>query len=316
MARVDVTQRFYEALRLQFLIGAVKIERVVSWAKKVLEVEREAGVGDPWAQHELRAKRLSTDLDGRPRTAPPTPYDRLVAEYVALEAGLWVAGQQGKEVPAERVERRGALARELFSTTISALERGGPIGPGDPDPVEAPYLASIRWLEADRDEDERRYVQALERHLERALRLEGAARVRSGKGTLARPSALPVAESFRWEAEVYVASSKSGGASGRRKAFLDHWVEAASVAHETTLGEFRERKADVEDVHLASLRLFDAERARGSDLRSHEALLARTQRLERELRQRDDCPLGLAPGALECFKLDAEARLAKARVSS
>lgn len=304
---IDASRRFYEALRLQFVIGAADIERVVAWSRRLLEAEREAGDGglDPWAAHAARMKRLEQDLDARPRTAPATPLDRVTAELCRVEADLWVAGQRGAAVDAALPARRLQLAKQGHDQARAAFEQGAEL-----EPV---YQASIRWLEAARDQDEGGYGKALEAHLDRVHRLHGLARTRATKGGLRRRSDLPTAELFRWEAEVYLHDARGGEHDRRRKAFLDHWVEQATNAHDLLSTELRQGQADVERVAVGSLRLLDAERARGPALNACEAHLSRVQRLEKELRKLEDAGLGLSLGAVEWFREDAERKVARAR---
>ncbi|MCO5166865.1 MAG: hypothetical protein M9894_10925 [Planctomycetes bacterium] len=308
---LDETQRFYEALRLQFVIGAADAERVYAWSRRLLEVERGLydGAG-PYERHLGRIKRLERDLDARPRGAAATEADRGAVEFFLLEAALWDAGARAETVEPEVWTRRIAAARRRHKEAQAALEAGQ-------GQAEGAYRWSTRLQQAERDLDAARDRALLQAHLDRVLRLEGAARARALRGGLARPSDLPAAEFFRWEAEFYVLVSKEPGMGDdrRRKAFTDAWGDAATNAFEAALGEFRAGEADVEHVHLWSLRRFDAERVRGPDAAACEAHLARVQRLERDLRARDDYGLGLALGALECFRLDAQARVARARAA-
>lgn len=300
---VEASRRFYEALRLQFVIGAADLERVVAWSRRLLEAEREAGSSDdraePWAAHAARMRRLEQDLDARPRTAPATALDRVTAELCRVEAELWLAGQRGAAVEAGLPARRVALAKQGHDAARAAFEQGAEL--------EAVYQASIRWLEAERDQDERGYGKALEAHLDRVHRLHGLAR----RVTLRRRSDLPTAELFRWEAEVYLHDARGGEHDRRRKAFLDHWVEQATNAHDLLGQELRAGQCDVERVAVGSLRLLDAERARGPAPNACEAHLSRVQRLEKELRRLEDA--GLSLGAVEWFREDAERRVARAR---
>lgn len=307
--RLDATQRFYEALRLQFVIGAADVERVHAWSRRLLDVEREVYEGaGPFERHLARMQRLERDLAARPRTAPPTDGDRASAAYFLAEATLWDAGARGHTVPDATWTERIELARARFLACEAAFDRGEA-------PVEDAYQWSARWQQAERDLAATRESKLLEAHLSRVLRLEGSARARAVRRTLARASDLSAVEFFRWEAEFYVLMCKGGGLSDerRRKAFTDTWGDAAVNAYEAALADFRARSVDVEHVHLWSLRRFDAERVRGPDPAACEAHLQRVQRLERELRGREDYGLGLALGALECFRLDAELRVARAR---
>ncbi len=310
--RLDATQRFYEALRLQFVIGAADVERVQAWSRRLLEAEREvyAGAG-PFERHLGRMQRLERDLDARPRTASATQDDREAVAYFLAEATLWDAGARGNTVPEATWTERIALARARFIATEAAFDRGD-------GGVEAPYQWSARWQQAERDLAATRELKLLEAHLTRVLRLEGSARARAVRRTLSRASDLSAVEFFRWEAEFYVLMGKGDGLSDdrRRKAFTDTWGDAAVNAYEAALADFRARAVDVEHVHLWSLRRFDAERVRGPDPAACDAHLARVQRLERELRGREDYGLGLALGALECFRLDAEERAARARAAT
>lgn len=310
-ARLDATQRFYEALRLQFVIGAADVERVYAWSRQLLEAEREVYDGPgPFERHLARVQRMQRDLDARPRTAAATEGDRAGVACFLAEAMLWDAGARGNTTPEETWTLRIDLARERFLAAEVAFDRGEA-------PVEAAYQWSARWQQAERDLAATRDVALLEAHLSRVLRLEGSARSRAVRRTLTRPSDLAAVEFFRWEAEFYVLMSKAGGLSDRRrKAFTDTWGDAAINAYDAALVDFRAREADVEHVHLWSLRRFDAERVRGPDPAACEAHLARVQRLERELRGREDYGLGLALGALECFRHDAEARVARARAAA
>ena len=183
--------------------------------------------------------------------------------------------------------------------------------------IEAAYLWSTRWQQAERDRFLKRDLPLLEAHLQRILRVEDSARTRKQRKQ-GRPLELPAAEFFRWEAEYYVLMNREAGLKDerRRKAFTDAWGDAAVNVWETVMTEFRARHADVELVHLWSLRRFDAERVRGPDPSACDAHLQRMQRLERELRSRDDYGLGLALGAIECFRLDAEDRVARARAAA
>lgn len=306
---LDATQRFYEALRLQFVIGAADVERVYAWSRRLLEVERGVYEGSgPFERHLSRMRRLTQDLDARPRTATPTDADREAAECFLLEASLWDAGARGVDVEPDTWQRRIQLARARHVAALAAFEKGE-------GGVEAPYLWSARWQQAERDRDAVHEQKQLEAHLQRVLKVEGAARTRAKRKALPRASELISAEFFRWEAEYYVLMSRGPGFEDdrRRKAFTDTWGDSAVNAFEAALTDFRARQADVDHVQLWSLRRFDAERVRGPDPSACEAHLARLQRLERELRARDDYGLGLALGALEVFRLDAEARLARAR---
>ncbi|MBX3471653.1 MAG: hypothetical protein KF878_32765 [Planctomycetes bacterium] len=308
---LDETQRFYEALRLQYVIGAADGERVYAWSRRLLEVERGLydGAG-PYERHLARMQRLAKDQDARPRTATPTAADRGAVEFFLLEASLWDAGARAETVEPEVWTRRIGAARRLHKEAQAALEAGE----GE---AERAYRWSTRLQQAERDLDAANDRALLKAHLDRVLRLEGAARARALRGGAARPSDLAAAEFFRWEAEYYVLVSSGPGLGDerRRKAFTDTWGDAATNAYDAAMGEFRGRRADVEHVHLWSLRRFDAERVRGPDAAACEAHLERVQRLERELRSRDDYGLGLALGALECFRLDAQARVARARAA-
>lgn len=311
-ARLDATQRFYEALRLQFLIGAADVERVYAWSRRLLDVEREVDEGAaPFERHLARMQRLQQDLDARPRTAPATEGDREAAGYFVAEATLWDAGARGNTVPEATWTERIQLARARFLASEAAFDRGE-------EPVEGAYLWSARWQQAERDLAATRELTLLEAHLSRVLRLEGSARARAVRRALPRASDLAAAEFFRWEAEYYVLMGRTGGLSDerRRKAFTDAWGDAAVNAYDAAVAEFRARQADVEHVYLWSLRRFDAERVRGPDAAACDAHLQRVQRLERELRGREDYGLGLALGALECFRLDAEQRAARARAAT
>lgn len=309
--RLDATQRFYEALRLQFVIGAADLERLYAWSRRLLEVEREVLGDRPAFERNLaRMKRVGMDLGARPRTVTATAGDREAVEFFTIEATLWDAGARGDTVPIADWDQRIALAKARFEAAATAFQ-------GGETSIEAPYLWSARWQQSERDRFVKRDLPLLEQHLQRILRVEATARTRAQK-RLSRPLEPPAAEFFRWEAEYYVLMNRDAGLKDerRRKAFTDAWGDAAVNVWEAALGEFRARQLDVEAVHLWSLRRFDAERVRGPDSSACEAHLARLQRLERELRSREDYGLGLALGAMECFRLDAEERVARARSSA
>lgn len=309
--RLDATQRFYEALRLQFVIGAADVERLYGWARRLLDLDREATAGPaPFERHRGRMQRAARDLDSRPRSAAATEADRQAVDCFLAEAELWAAGANGEGVEEEVWARRLDQARELFERWRAAFEQGTAS-------VELPYLWSTRWQQAARDRDPERATKTLEQHLERSCRLEATATLRAQKGGLARPSDGPAAEFFRWEAEYYALAAKGERVEERRrKAFIDAWGDAAVGAYDATLAELRARQADVERACLWSLRRFDAERVRGPDTSACEAHQQRLQRVEKELRARDDFGLGLVAPTLEWFRADAATRLERARLGA
>src|SRR5688572_17662112 len=134
--RLDATQRFYEALRLQFVIGAADIERLYAWSRRLLEIEREAlSERQAFDKNLARMKRVALDLDARPRTATATSGDREAVEYFTIEASLWDAGARGDTVPVTDWDQRIALARARFEATATAFDRGE-------GSIELPYLWS------------------------------------------------------------------------------------------------------------------------------------------------------------------------------
>ncbi len=306
--RLDAIQRFVEVLRLQLLTGAASTQRFAEWALRLLTVEREQGApGDPWARHLARMEGLARDLGARPRTCPAGPDDLALAEFLRLEAAGWAAVARGDPAPEGALARRLELARGLWRDAAAAFEAGA----GE---LEAPYLASARLLATEREADPEAGAAALARHLERVLRLEAAARrlVRAAPG---RSDELAAATCFRWEAEAYAHLARGGAADDARgRAMVKAWFDAAGTCFERARQAWRRGALDVERVHLWSLRQFDVERLRG-ERAACEAHLARVQRLERELRDGDPCPLGLTLGALECLRRDALARVARCRAA-
>jgi hypothetical protein len=302
--RLDAHQRFYEALRLQFVIGAADVEKLYGWARRLLDVDRETTAGaPPYERHRARMQRAAKDLDSRPRSAAATEADRLAVDCFLAEAELWAAGAKGEGVDDDVWARRVDHAKALFERWRATFVQGGAS-------IELPYLWSTRWQQAARDREPSHAIKTLEQHLDRTLKLDGAARTK-------RPSDAAAATFFRWEAEYYVLAAKGERLADerRRKAFIDAWGDAAVGAWDATLGEFRARQTDVERVCLWSLRRFDAERVRGPDTSACEAHQQRLQRLEKELRARDDYGLGLALPTLELFRDDAAVRLERARAS-